>query len=77
MWELVTLELQYSHRQISTICLAGNILLQSQTKLILVMYTVGPIQIKGTRTRQLSVMLKFALLERAFCLASLSAFQFL
>jgi hypothetical protein len=63
MWEPATLELQYSHQQISTTHLAGSFLLQSQTKAVLVKYTVGPIQIKGTGTRQLSVRLRFGPLE--------------
>jgi pheromone shutdown protein TraB len=46
----------------STIHLAGNFLLQSQTKSVLVMYTVGPIQIKGMGIRQLSMRLRFVLL---------------
>jgi hypothetical protein len=62
MWELETLELQYGHLQISTTHLAGNFLLHSQTKPALVKYTVGPIQIRGTGTRQLSVRLRLVLL---------------
>jgi hypothetical protein len=62
MWELATLELQYGLREISTTRLAGNFLLHSQTKPVLVKYTVGPIQIRGTGTRQLSVRLRLVLL---------------
>jgi hypothetical protein len=62
IWEPVTLELQYGCQQISTTSLARNFLLQSQTKPVLVKYTFGPIQIKGTGTRKLSVRLRFVLL---------------
>jgi hypothetical protein len=37
--------------------------LPSQTKPVLVKYTVGPIQIRGMGTRQLSVKLRFVLLS--------------
>jgi hypothetical protein len=69
MWELATLELQYGLREISTTRLAGNFLLHSQTKPVLVKYTVGPIQVRGMGTRPL--------VSEAACLASISAFQFL
>jgi hypothetical protein len=46
MWELAILELQYDRWQPSTIYLAGNFLLHSQTKPVLVKYTTGPIQIR-------------------------------
>jgi hypothetical protein len=62
MWEPVTLELQYSHLQIFSTCLAGNFLLHSQIKPVLVKYTMDPIQIRGTGTRQLPVRLRFVLL---------------
>jgi hypothetical protein len=62
MWESVTVELQYGCWQISTHRLAGNFLLQSQTMLVLVKYTMGILQLKGMGTRQLSVQLRFVLL---------------
>jgi hypothetical protein len=39
-----------------------NFLLQSQTKPVLVKYTIGPIQIRGMGTMQLSMRLRFILL---------------
>jgi hypothetical protein len=36
------LELQYGHQQISATHLAGNFLLQSQTKPVFVKYTMSP-----------------------------------
>jgi hypothetical protein len=62
MWEPETLELQYGLRQISTTHLAGNFLLHSQTNAVLVKYTMGPVQIRGMGTKQLSVRLRFVLL---------------
>jgi hypothetical protein len=62
MWEPVTLELQYGGQQIFTIHMVGNFLPQSQTMPVLVKYTMDPIQIRGTGTRQLSVRLRFVLL---------------
>jgi hypothetical protein len=62
MWELGILGLQYGHQQASTTHLAGNFLLPSQTKPVLVMYIMGPIQIKDRGKRQLSVNLRVVLL---------------
>jgi hypothetical protein len=62
MWELGILELQYGHQQASTAHLAGNFLLPSQPKPVLVKYIVGPIQINDRGKRQLSVSLRFVLL---------------
>jgi hypothetical protein len=42
--------------------LAGNFLLPSQPKPVLVKYIVGPIQINDRGKRQLSVSLRFVLL---------------
>jgi hypothetical protein len=42
--------------------MVGNFLPQSQTMPVLVKYTMDPIQIRGTGTRQLSVRLRFVLL---------------
>jgi hypothetical protein len=42
--------------------MAGYFLLHSQMKSVLVKYTVGPIQIRGMGTKQLSVRLRFVLL---------------
>jgi hypothetical protein len=76
MWDLVIMELQCAHWQTFTICLAGNFLLHSQTKPVLVKYTVGPFQIKGMGTRQAAVIAAEVCPVKAVHLASLSAFWF-
>jgi hypothetical protein len=72
----VTLGLQYSHWQISTICLVENFPSWSLTKPVLVVCTVGPLHIKGMGIRILVSEAEVCPPVRAAYMASLTAFQF-